>query len=402
MPDQLVNLEFTSRSSARQGVEPPPPRLARSPDALYLHVPFCFHKCHYCDFYSIVEPEGRDRQETFTTALLADLDRWHAEAPLRPRTIFVGGGTPTLLRVDLWERLLAAMHDRGVLREVAEFTVEANPETVTPELMRVLRAGGVNRVSMGAQSFQPELLKALERWHDPASVPRAAAVCRDACIENLNLDLIFAIPGQTLALLDADVDALIALEPTHLSCYGLTYEPNTAMTTKLRLGRVRPIEEDLEAQMYGHVIQRMAAAGFEHYEVSNWARPGRRCEHNLAYWHNRDWIGVGPSAASHVGGWRWKNEPHLGRYLAGSPTPPVVDVEHLDDERRLGEELMLRLRLREGVAEPWLRERLRPDDARWSVIAEMIGLGMLAWSGGRLALTPRGLFVADAVIARLL
>ena len=412
MPRQrLVQLECNPRSDTQQANEqasatepfkgiPAPSRV----DALYAHVPFCFHKCHYCDFYSIVENSSgdEDRQAVFTDALIAELSYWTQRGTVRPRTIFVGGGTPTLLRVDLWDRLLRAMADSGVLAEVTEFTVEANPETVTPELMRRLAAGGVNRVSMGAQSFQPALLKTLERWHDPASVGRAMAITRDAGITNLNLDLIFAIPGQDLALLDADLDAALALAPNHLSAYNLMYEPNTALTSKLRLGRIRPVEEDLEAQMYERVLQRLADAGYEHYEISNWAKPGARCAHNLAYWRNENWLAVGPSASGHLDGYRWKNEAHLGRYLAGAPTPPRVDEEHLDESRRLGEQLMLRLRVREGVELSWLAANLPPGDERHRTIDELVAIGMLERTATHLRLTHRGLFVADAVIAKLI
>lgn len=353
-----------------------------------------------------MESGDEDRQAAFTDALCAEL-RFHAQrAPLRPRSIFIGGGTPTLLRLDLWERLLAALRDVGALGEVEEFTVEANPETVTPELMALLAAGGVNRVSMGAQSFQPALLKALERWHEPASVGRAMGITRAAGITNVNLDLIFAIPGQTLDLLDADLDAALGLGPTHLSCYNLTYEPNTALTTKLRLGRIRPIEEDLEAQMYERVLDRLETAGFEHYEISNWAAPREassyRCAHNLNYWRNLNWLALGPSASGHVDGYRWKNEAHLGRYLSGAPTPPRVDEEHLPSERRTGEALMMGLRLREGVSETWLDAHLTPDDPRRATINELIALGFLERTVDRLRLTRRGLFVADPVIAKLL
>ena len=435
----LVNIEFNPACSTLQAtgnaraVAPGEPAAI---DALYLHIPFCFHKCHYCDFYSIVDPagEGKDRQEPFLDALIDEMAHAATRFDLRPKTIFVGGGTPTLLRPALWERLLEAMRDRGVLDAVDEFTVEANPETVTPELAGVLAAGGVNRASIGAQSFQPRLLKALERWHDPANVGRAAGVFRHAGIENVNLDLIFAVPGETPTDLNADLDAALALDPSHLSCYGLTYEPNTPMTVKLRLGRIEPVEEDLEAQMYERVLDRLEDAGFEHYEVSNWARketefqvlssesraqasayrcagpetqrPNRsssaRCQHNLAYWTGRNWLGVGPSASSHVDGRRWKNEAHLGRYLAGSPTPPVIDVEELEPERRAGEALMLGLRLREGVERDWLARVLPEVDERWNAIRGFIEMNLLEETADHLRLTRRGLMVADPLIARLL
>ncbi|MCE9590897.1 MAG: radical SAM family heme chaperone HemW [Planctomycetes bacterium] len=371
--------------------------------ALYLHIPFCFHKCHYCDFYSIVDDSASgDRQEVFTDRLIAELRHRAGQVELQPVTIFVGGGTPTLLRTALWSRLLETLWGVVDRRTVVEFTVEANPETVTPELMDVLVQGGVNRVSLGAQSFQPALLKTLERWHEPASVGRAVGVVRGAGIANINLDLIFAIPGETTALLNTDLDALLAMSPDHVSCYGLTYEPNTAMTQRLKMRQFEPIAEEVERDMYAVVMDRLAAAGFEQYEVSNFARKNRRCQHNLAYWTNRNWIGVGPGAASHIDGHRWKNQPHLGRYLAMAPEPPIVDEEHLPEARRTGEELMLRLRLRDGVERAWLTARLPESDPRAARLRELTEMGMLEWSGDRLRLTRAGIFVADSVIAELL
>ena len=379
-------------------------------DAIYLHLPFCFHKCHYCDFFSVVEPEGQDapRQQALTDALIAELEHRCEQAPVRPATLFAGGGTPTFLRLPLWRQLLEAMGRLGILENNAdqEFTVEANPETVTPELMQALVAGGVNRVSIGAQTFDRSSLKALERWHDPESVPRTVRIIRDAGLSNFSLDLIFAIPGQTLAMLDRDLDALLALQPTHLSTYGLTYEPNTPLTAKLRVGQVNAIDEQLERDMYELIITRLEAAGYEHYEVSNWAKADRdtdyRCQHNLAYWHNKNWLGVGPSAASHVAGQRWRNAPNLKRYLDGAPTPPTLDHEQLHPAGRFAEQLMLGLRLREGVDAKWFDEHpsLRADQR--DTADEWVGLGLLQRTDGRLRLTRKGLFVADSVIAKLL
>ena len=304
-----------------------------------------------------------------------------------------------------------------------EFTVEANPETVTPELMQALVAGGVNRVSIGAQSFDRESLKALERWHDPESVPRTVQIIRDVGLTNFSLDLIFAIPGQTLAMLENDLDALLALSPTHLSTYGLTYEPNTPLTAKLRVGQVNAIDEHLERDMYELIITKLEAAGYEHYEVSNWALSSSpkarrvdnidaagyptsilnyRCQHNLAYWHNKNWLGVGPSAASHINGKRWRNAPNLTKYLAASPTPPTQDHEALDDQGRFAEQLMLGLRLREGIDADWFDHHpaLRKDQR--DTANEWVDLGLLQRTDGRIRLTRKGLFVADSVIAKLL
>ncbi len=421
----------------------PPPGGPDSPPAaihaLYLHLPFCFHKCHYCDFFSIVEPTGKtSRQDAFTDALIAELIAQAGQYPLRPSTIFVGGGTPTLLRPDLWQRLLDAMKQTGALDSVTEFTVEANPETVTPELMRILAEGGVNRLSMGAQSFNPRELKTLERWHDPDTVPKAMVMARDAGITNLNLDLIFAIPDQTLDALDHDLIAAVALEPTHLSCYSLIFEPNTPLTQKLKLGRISQVGEDLERDMYDHVMTRLDAAGYEHYEISNWAYQGTGnrdqgsgqklsdnthdkvrasspaprsptpeprtllCQHNLIYWQNKNWLGLGPSAASHVDGKRWKNQPHLGNYIAESPKPPTMDHEQLPPRRQIGEQIMLGLRLREGLTHDWIDNHLPADDPRHQAIDELITIDMLERTDTHLRLTRQGLFLADSVIAKLL
>lgn len=397
---------------------------------MYLHLPFCFHKCHYCDFYSVVDRADQDRQATFTDALIAELRGWSERLEgWRPRTIFAGGGTPTYLRPELWTKLLEVMRDLGLIEQCVEFTVEANPETVTPALMRQLAAGGVNRVSIGAQSFQRESLEALERWHDPDNVPRAVDACRAAGIDNLSLDLIFAIPGQTLAMLDDDLSSLVALRPTHLSTYGLTYEPNTPLTARLRLGKVIAIDEDTQRAMYQHVLDRLDTEGFEHYEVSNWAKRGSgaggrgsgrigegfsrpqtpdpkprttRCAHNLAYWHNLNWLGVGPGAASHVEGHRWRNVPNLSTYLATSPRPATIDHERLPPDQQVGERLMLGLRLAEGLPLSWIEQHIAPTDHRHDSIDEMIDINMLERTDGHLRLTRRGLFVADSVIAKLL
>ncbi len=439
-------------SPERQGAAGPAPI-----HSLYLHVPFCFHKCHYCDFYSLVEPKDKpDRQEQFTEALTAEINHLADQYAPKPSTIFVGGGTPTLLRTDLWAKLLDAMNARDILDDVTEFTVEANPETVTPELMRCLAEGGVNRVSLGAQSFNVEQLKTLERWHDPETVPKAVEMVRDADISNFNLDLIFAIPGQTLEQLDQDLDAVLALNPTHLSCYSLIFEPNTPLTQKMKMGRISPVGEDLEKQMYAHIIERLNDEGFEHYEVSNWARRGTgsgdqgpgieervsgvgyrdsgtprdretvttykarsaegasssgpappetrsaRCLHNMAYWTNRNWLGLGPAAASHIDGRRWKNLPHLGKYIQGAPTPPTTDHEQLPPRQHIGEQIMLGLRLREGLTHIWISQHIPQDDPRHETINELIDIHMLERTNTHLRLTPQGLFLADSVIAKLL
>jgi oxygen-independent coproporphyrinogen-3 oxidase len=417
--------------------------------SLYLHLPFCFHKCHYCDFYSIVD--SRERMNAFADRLV---DEMRALGPLvrgnRIQTIFVGGGTPTLLPPENWRRMLAALHETFDLSELAEFTVEANPETVTPELLRVLTSGGghtsggVNRMSMGTQSFNPVHLKTLERWHDPASVATSLRMIRDAGITNVNLDLIFAVPGrpgpgtprlaQTLDEWRLDLDIALSLKPSHLSCYSLMYEPNTPLTKKLKLGQLHRVDEDLEAAMYEHTLDKLMAAGFEHYEISNWALPkvesgkwevgsseagpslstfsslptsafplptSNRCLHNLAYWLNHDWLAFGPSASGHVAGVRWKNVPHLGRYLTTSGgATPIQDVEQLDASAGIGEQIMLRIRLIEGIDHAWLDVNL--NATRRAAMQRQIELGFLERTPTHVRLTRKGLLLADTVAGELL
>jgi oxygen-independent coproporphyrinogen-3 oxidase len=369
--------------------------------SIYMHVPFCVHKCHYCDFYSIVD--NRHREEAFTHRLVREIEASQPFFSVPIRTIFVGGGTPTLLEPALWNTLGKAIRHHMMMAPSCEFTVEANPETVTPELVNELVAAGVNRISVGAQSFHPQHLKMLERQHDPRNVEKSVQLVRAAGISNINIDLIFGIPGQSLADWQDDLRRVLEIGPTHMSCYGLTYEPNTAMTARLHAGRFERIEESLEAEMYEFAIDALASAGFEHYEISNWSLPGRRCQHNLAYWRNENWWALGPSASGHVNGLRWKNVPRLADYLeTDSPSgfPPITDVERVDDDARKGEALMLHLRLLDGVPRNVLSELM--NDARRHALDRHIAAGLIEQCDQSVRFTRRGLLLADTVLADLI
>ena len=369
---------------------------------LYAHVPFCFHKCHYCDFYSFVDREGRTGEYLDRLAREAEWSLGRIEGPIE--TVFVGGGTPTLLAADELRRFTGIVRGFPLAAEI-EWTVEANPETIDAAKARVLVEAGVNRVSIGAQSFDPRHLKTLERWHDPASVARAVAVLRDAGIANLNLDLIFGIPGQTLDEWRRDLDAALALGVEHLSCYGLTYEPNTAMTRRLERGEFEPCDDGVEAEMFEATAAVLAGAGFARYEVSNYARPGRECRHNLVYWRNEPWWALGPSASAFVAGHRYKIVPRLGDWLAGdvSGAPPVIDHEGPDAARHASEALMLGLRLSEGIDAALEAQAVALRPARAATIARAIGEGRLERdaASGRLRFTARGVLVANEVLAEL-
>lgn len=386
---------------ARLGDALPPGR--HPARGLYVHVPFCFHKCHYCDFYSFVDREGRTGDYL---ARLAHDVTWALERTAGViDTVFIGGGTPTLLTAEELAQLVAEIR-RFPLAADVEWTVEANPETIDLAKAHVLAAAGVNRVSIGAQSFDARHLKTLERWHDPANVARAAGFLRDAGLTNFNLDLIFGIPGQTLADWRADLERALEIGPEHLSCYGLTYEANTAMTKRLERGEFEPCDDGLEAEMYEWTVETLRAAGFARYEVSNFARPGRECRHNLVYWRNESWWALGPSASGSIAGTRFKVMPRLGDWLARGEgqTAPVVDVEGPDVARNTSEALMLGLRLAEGVSLELETRAVKLEPARGRVIAEAIAGGLLERDkiAGRLRFTARGMILANEVLVQLI
>lgn len=386
--------------------------------SLYVHVPFCFHKCHYCDFYSFVDKA--DQQGVFVDALVMELV---ALAPLAGRleTIFVGGGTPSLLRVELWRRLLDEI-DRlfgaraDALAGRCEFTVECNPETVSAELMGVLAAGGVNRVSIGAQSFSDAHLKTLERWHDPANVERAVGLAAEAGIARRSIDLIFAVPGQSVGEWRADLERALGIAGRagagleHLSCYNLTYEPNTAMTKRLERGEFVPVIEEAEIEMFRLTRSLLRDAGFEAYEVSNFARgAGARCRHNLVYWRQGEWLAAGPSASAHVRGWRWKNTPNLGEWMRGvrenGGASGVVDLEPPSGVRALSERLMTGLRLSEGVdADEMLAHAgaLGAERGLRAAVARVTAKGLMIEDAGVWRLTEAGVLVGDSVAAEMM
>jgi oxygen-independent coproporphyrinogen-3 oxidase len=349
---------------------------------LYVHLPFCAHRCGYCDF---VTATGRDHLHgDYVDALLRELAEEHDGGPVD--TIFLGGGTPTYTALPELLRLLRALPSAG------ELTVEANPETVTPELARELRAAGVNRISLGAQTFQPHLLEVLERRATPRDVERAFGRLREAGFDNLSLDLIYGIPGQTPAQLAADLAQAVALGPEHISAYELEAKPGTRFT--IAHGRELERQAEQMEDYFERVVSALTGAGYRWYETANFCRDGKRAEHNLAYWLGRDYLGLGVGAVSTLGRERRRNTPRLARYLQG-----VYDreVELLDDETRARERVMLGLRLDEPLPVGGLRRAL---DADGLARAELLGLAV---DGGEtLALTRRGRFLGGGVTAEIL
>jgi putative oxygen-independent coproporphyrinogen III oxidase len=368
---------------------------------LYVHLPFCAHRCGYCDFVTAVGREGE--HDRYVDALLMELELERSVLPPEPlETIFLGGGTPTFTRPGALARLLAS------LPVAEEVTVEANPETITPELATLLRGGGVTRVSLGAQSFTPRLLEVLERSAQPDDVRRAFYAFRDASFDNISLDLIYGIPGQSPADLERDLDEALALEPDHLSCYELEAKPGTRFTHTF--GDELARQADAIEGYFEQVVDRLTSAGYRWYETANFCRPGApvsapdfRSRHNLAYWHGRDYLGVGMGAVSTIGAERRRNTPGLARYvgaLAAGRTPPR-EIEALDGEVRRRERVMLGLRLDEPLALAGLEASL--DTV---ALAKLERLGLAARAGAdeetTLALTRRGRFLGGGVTAELL
>jgi len=367
---------------------------------LYVHLPFCAHRCGYCDFVTVVGRRGR--HAAYVDALLAEFALAGEVLAGEVETVFLGGGTPTFTVPSELERLL------GALPAAEEVTVEANPETVTPALARLLRAAGVTRVSLGAQSFQPPLLEVLERHATPEDVRRAVRRLREAGFDNLSLDLVYGIPGQSPAALDRDLAEALALEPEHLSCYELEAKAGT------RFAHAHGLELERQAEAlegyFEQVVETLTQAGFRWYETANFCREPSgadardlRARHNLGYWRGRDYLGLGVGAVSTVSGERRRNLPSLGRYVAAlaDGRPPPREVEVVDEVTRTRERLLLGLRLDEPLRIAELGEVL--DEAAVSRLAER-GLVELATDedGAELRLSPRGRYLGGGVTVELM
>lgn len=366
---------------------------------IYVHIPFCARICPYCAFYK--ERADSSQTQRFCEALLRELETFAgnleparpraAEFQLRPETIFFGGGTPTALTTAQLELLLGGMREQLDLSGLVEWTVEANPGSVSSRKAALLRNLGVSRLSLGVQSWDDDLLKLLGREHDAAQAETSFRILREAGFRNISIDLMFGLPGQTLAQWESDLKKTIALQPEHISTYCLTYEEDTDFFLRHARGEFREDPES-DARFLESGMQMLQEAGFEHYEISNYARPGFASAHNHGYWAGEDYLGIGPSAFSTVGMRRWQNvcdyRAYADRIL--SSVSPVESTEILTPDMKRTERIALGLRTREGIPSGELAAW--PEES-----SEFIGLGLLRELNGNFVLTPRGKLLADSV-----
>jgi len=367
---------------------------------VYVHLPFCANKCPYCDFNSHAGRDGE--QGRYGDALRAEAERW--QGLVDARTIFVGGGTPTHGDSAQIERTLGGVVEALDMREVDEFTVEANPGSLSRDKVRALRRVGVNRVSLGVQSFSDARLQTLGRIHNASDAVRGIELLREGGIPRFSLDLMLAVPGQSLAEQVRDVRRALDLEPEHISAYVLTYEPGTAFYRALQEGRHAHPEAERELAHLHAVCEVLGEAGYTRYEISNFALDDAVCHHNLAYWRSADWLGLGAGAHAHVDGLRWKNVDDPAGYAVAveAGEAPEAWREQVDAETRAFEMLMMGLRLPgEGIDLASVARRSGFDAPKaWAArIDEHVTAGFLTSEDGRVRLTPRGLDVANAIIA---
>jgi len=380
-----------------------------TPLSLYVHVPFCASRCGYCDFNTYTATElGNDvTRDTFHEHLITEIHQAAQRLADNHRvdTVFFGGGTPTLLGSRALKDILSAIGENFDVAPDAEVTTEANPDSVDPAMLEDLKQGGFTRISFGMQSSAPRVLATLERTHTPGASSAAAKAARAAGFEHVNLDLIYGTPGETDDDLNRSLDEVLDAGVDHVSAYSLIVESGTALARRVQRGEIPMPDDDVAADRYELIDDRLASAGFDWYEVSNWAKPGSECRHNIAYWRNAAWWGIGPGAHSHLDGRRWWNvkHPHTYAQRVSAGLSPMQDEEVLTPEQRALENLMLGLRMKAGVA---LDAVPTNDDAITDTIATLTDQGLidpavLEHEPSMLALTRRGRLMADHVVRTL-
>lgn len=390
--------------------------------ALYVHVPFCQRKCYYCAFYSEallatpLEHDGAKKQiPNYLQALETEISLRKKDAPQGVSSLFIGGGTPTVLSANQLASLMQLIHSQFRLAENAEQTIEGNPGTLSVEKLEVLIHSGINRFSLGVQAFNDTLLRQIGRIHTVSQVRDSIRAIRAVGFANLNLDLMFGLPGQSLADWQETIEEALSFHPEHLSLYGLILEEGTPLGErylKQNLSEISKISEmtpalpddDLQAEMYTWARQRLQQAGYGHYETSNFALAGRECQHNISYWHGRDYLGLGPGAVSAIDGIRIKNLANLVQYMKrlnkGQEPEDYAEHEVLTDRERMAERMFLGLRISQGVSLESFRHDfgLALTDIYAQVLERYLSMGVLILEDGYLRLKPEYWFVANQVL----
>lgn len=376
---------------------------------LYIHIPFCVCKCRYCDFYSVplgdrsCAPGHSPGLQAFLKALDAELQTLPKE--FVPQTIFIGGGTPTALSVPELQQLLDSLKRRVDISKVTEWSCESNPGTLDWEKAKLLRETGLNRVSLGVQSFDPANLAFLGRIHSSTDAKDAYQLLRDAGFENINLDLMYGIPGSSREILERDLALIENLDPEHVACYCLMFEKGTELARLRNAGSLEEVEDEEELEQYRLIRGTLGRAGYRHYEISNFAKPGYACQHNLLYWSGGDYIGCGPAAHSHWQGLRYGNVSNVETYCEAlsSGTLPRDSEERLEPEAKARETLIMGLRRVDGVSRREFRQTTGFDyrALRGSQIDSLCRMGLLEERDGFLRLTEKALFISDSVFREL-
>ena len=365
---------------------------------VYVHVPFCATRCGYCDFNTYTPTEVDSSHAQYLDALEKELELAAARDLPKAETVFIGGGTPSLLGAQGLGRILGAIRNTFGIVAGAEITTESNPESTSPDYFAGLRDAGFTRVSLGMQSASTPVLKVLDRQHTPGRAVAAAREALSAGFEHVNLDMIYGTPTETDDDVRRTLDAILATGVDHVSAYSLIVEDGTRMARKVNKGLLPAPDEDVLARRYEMISSTLEDAGFEWYEVSNWSLPGGECEHNRIYWVDGNWWGAGPGAHSHLGNERFFNVKHPSRYIdaLGRGELPIKETETLTEADRHMEKIMLGLRLREGIPEAWLDAHATP------ALERFIGRGLLERADDRVRITKPGRLLADGIITDLL
>ena len=372
---------------------------------IYLHIPYCLHKCGYCDFNS--HPENREEEEIYVSALMSEIDHYAQQLEGKTiSTVFVGGGTPTLLPPENLDKILGSIKSHFNLSPDCEITIEANPATIKQENLAEIRSSGFNRISIGVQSFDTDELKLLERVHNVDEIHTTIDRARRAGFDNLSLDLMFGLPDQLPEKWMANLHKALEKNPDHISAYGLTIEPATAFFKLHDRGLLTLPSEETQLEMFQSTIETLQSAGYQQYEISNYARPGFECRHNLNYWDNGEYLGLGAGASSYLNGERFKNTALPSRYIRSvrEDGAAVESTETLTPLHSMGETIMLGLRRLKGIAIEDFENRFQIsfNKVYGKVIDPLLNEGLITINQNHMALSRKGLFLADSVILKFL